>query len=82
MTYTITNTYLIIYHYVILARTGDKRAHSAHLSEHDEMQLVNYITYMAATAQPVSIEWVLLMAARLASHRYTFCELVIIHESS
>ena len=43
----------------------------SHLNEHDQLQLVAYIEYMAQCAQPVYMEWIQTMAGRLAVHRYT-----------
>ena len=52
--------------------TGSPTYHQpCHLNEHDELQLVAYIEYMAQCTQLVSIKWIQTMAGRLAVHRYT-----------
>ena len=52
--------------------TGSPTYHQPyHLNEHDELQLVEYIEYMAQCTQLVSIKWIQTMAGRLAVHRYT-----------
>ena len=57
--------------------TGDPKPRvTSHLSPYDEQQLVAYMRFMALSGQPVSVEWVLNMAGRLASHRYIFDDII------